>query len=172
MSKEKGFTLIEILIVLAIIGILAAVITSSLNNARNKGYYTRTQVEFDSMSEALDLYREDHDGEYPPDVTRNIPPGLGKYLAGNNVNSWPEAPWPGSVYDWENWVDPDNAENNIYQISIRFCPAGGTIDQCNFPKESWAKNFGVDSSIYYCVSGACRAHINQPKNYPGYCINC
>jgi hypothetical protein len=57
------------------------------------------------------------------------------------------------------------------QISIRFCPVGQP-SQCVFPQQSWAANFDINSSVYYCVEGACRAHVNQPANHPGYCVNC
>lgn len=170
-EESKGFSLVEILIVIAIVGFLTSVVVSSLVKAKNKAYLMRTQVEFKSMAEALEFYRDDH-GDYPPDADRNIPSGLEVYLAGEEEENWPEAPWPGSVYDWDNWDDPDNYGEKIYQISVRFCPIGGTIDECSFPNEDWAEGFDVNSSAYYCISGACRAHINEPIDYPGYCMNC
>jgi len=34
---KKGFTLVELLVIIAIIGLLASVVISSLNNAKEKG---------------------------------------------------------------------------------------------------------------------------------------
>jgi len=171
MLKEKGFTLIELLVVIAIISILSSIVLGSVNRARDKAYYVKAQIEYKSMAEALEFYRDDN-GDYPPDADRNIPPGLEVYLAGEKEDYWPGAPWLGSVYDWDNWDDPDNPGEKIYQISIRFCPIGGPLSECRFPNEDWAQDFKVNSSAYYCVSGNCRAHINEPIDYPGYCVNC
>jgi hypothetical protein len=124
------------------------------------------------METALEMYKLDHGGEYPADANRDIPSGLEQYLAGGDVDNWPKAPWPGSVYDWDNWEDPDDSDLRIYQVSIRFCPAGGDITTCKFPEEDWAANFDVNSSVYYCIEGNCRAHINEDIDYPGYCVNC
>jgi hypothetical protein len=127
----------------------------------------RAQQEFKSIHSSLEQYKSDNNGNFPEDADRNIPPGLEAYLA---PGIWPDAPWPGSVYDWDNWIDPITGDP-IYQISIRFCPIGKP-EQCNFPKESWAQNFDINSSVYYCIEGACRAHISRPLNHPAYCINC
>ncbi len=168
---SKGFSLIEIIIVISIIGVLASIMMSTFGGARDKAIYMRAQAEYKSMAEALEYYRDDN-GDYPPDANRNIPPGLEIYLAGETEDVWPAAPWPGSVYDWDNWEDPDNPGERIYQISIRFCPIGGPLSACEFPNESWADDFQVNSSAYYCVLGNCRAHIGEDIDYPGYCINC
>lgn len=168
MNRNRGFTLIELLITIAIIGILSSVVFTSVSKSRQKAYYNRSLAEFKNIDTALELYKSDHDGEFPPDVGRNEPSGLESYLSGG---VWPTAPWSGSYYDWDNWVDPDDSSLEIHQISIRFCTSGSN-PVCTFPNADWAENFGVDSSLYYCIEGSCRAHINQDPSYPGYCTNC
>jgi prepilin-type N-terminal cleavage/methylation domain-containing protein len=167
-KKSSGFTLVELLIVLAIIGYLASIVIGNLSGAKDKAYYARSQKEFDSLNQALQIYLIDHLYAYPADVNRGLPSGLENYLPGGD---WPDAPWPGTVYDWDNWTDPATGKK-IIQISIRFCPVGGALSTCHFPSESWASNFGVNSAVYYCLEGACRSHINQPITYPGKCVNC
>lgn len=167
-KTKRGFTILELLIVIGIIGVLSSIVMNSTNDAKQKAYLARGQKEFITIYQALQMYMSDRGGRMPADVSRGLPPGLENYLP---TGTWPSAPWPGSQYDWDVWTDPAGGPT-IAQISIRFCPAGGNISTCNFPKESWAANFGVDSSYYYCIQGACRAHINQPITYPGKCANC
>jgi len=164
--SQAGFTLIELLVVISIIGILGAIMMTNIFSTKDKAYLARAKEEFHSINISLQLYYSDH-LSYPADTNRNVPPGLEKYLA-NGI--WPTAPWPGSVYDWDNW---DINGIQTYQISIRFCPIGAhNISECHFPQESWAKNFKTNSAVYYCIQGSCRSHVDEPADYPGYCVNC
>lgn len=132
-----------------------------------KLFFVNAKSEFNSFASALELYYDDNDS-YPPDASHDVPPWLEPYLSGTKSDEWPDAPWPDSVYDWDN---PDGP-GRIYQISIRFCPLGGALASCHFPEESWAEDFDVNSAVYYCIEGSCRSHINEPLSYPGYCVNC
>ncbi len=153
-----GFTLVEFLVVISIIGILATLIFPVVSSARKAAYFSRAKAELRSVAIALERYSIDNGG-YPADANRNLPNGLEAYLAPGN---WPTAPWPGSVYDWDNWAPGDlsYAPNvQTYQISVRFCTAPGV---CNYPAEPWAAGFDYYSAVYYCVSGSCRSHSSQP----------
>lgn len=177
-SRTGGFSLVELLVVISIIGILSSIVFGAVSGVRGKAYEVRTKAEFRTMVNALEMYYADHDGAYPADVGRNVPPGIEEYLAyvagEDEADDWPNAPYPGSVYDWENWA-PGALNNHapveqIYQISVRFCDIDG--NNCNFPDEEWAEGFDEKSSLYYCIEGPCRAHNTRPVDHPGYCINC
>ena len=169
-TPSRAFTILEILIVVAVIAVLAGIVLLGISNVRNKARYSRSIEEFHQISSAMELYYQKN-GDYPIDVTRDLPPGAEQYITGG---VWPKAPYPGSVYDWEHWQPPqlaDDPKEEIVQISIRFCPVGQPT-QCIFPNEPWAAGFGVNSALYYCIKGPCRAHSGEDITYPAYCVNC
>lgn len=163
----RGFSIIELLIVIAIIGYISSVVIGSVSSARDKAYYVRGKKELNSIHESLQMYLMDNNNVYPSDVSRGLPSGLEEYLPSGR---WPNAPWPNTVYDWDVWDDPSSTKD-IVQISIRFCTTS-SLSSCNFPKESWTEGFGVNSALYYCIQGTCRSHISEAVSYPGKCINC
>ncbi|MBU1160139.1 prepilin-type N-terminal cleavage/methylation domain-containing protein [Patescibacteria group bacterium] len=54
--KNKGFTIIELMVVVAIIGILAALITISFSDAKAKSRDSRRMEDLKSLSNALNLF--------------------------------------------------------------------------------------------------------------------
>src|SRR6267142_1870046 len=65
-SKPSGFTLIELIVVIAIIGILAALTLPALKGISNKKKIAVARAELDQMQTFLESYKAKY-GSYPPD---------------------------------------------------------------------------------------------------------
>ena len=67
-NNKKGFTIIELLIVIAIIGLLATISIVSLNGARLKGRDAARLGNIKQIQTALEMYYNDQ-GSYPVSAT-------------------------------------------------------------------------------------------------------
>ena len=70
LSIVKAFTLIELLIVVAIIGILAAIAVPNFLNAQIRAKVAKAESEMNTIITALESYRVDH-SIYPPWLLEN-----------------------------------------------------------------------------------------------------
>jgi prepilin-type N-terminal cleavage/methylation domain-containing protein len=64
-SKHYGFTLVELLVVIVIIGILAALITVAVSAAIVNARQARIVLEIGQLAQGMELYKNAH-GSYPP----------------------------------------------------------------------------------------------------------
>jgi prepilin-type N-terminal cleavage/methylation domain-containing protein len=65
---QKGFTLIELMIVVAIIGILAAIALPKFADMLEKSRDGATKGNLDSMKSAINMYTADQSGLYPTQI--------------------------------------------------------------------------------------------------------
>ena len=63
--NKKGFTLIELMIVIAIIAILASILVPNFVKARAQGQLTACKSNLKNIGTAMEMFSADHNGRYP-----------------------------------------------------------------------------------------------------------
>ncbi len=64
--RQQGFTLVEVLTVIAIIALLTAVLFPVFSGARSRGALGRDMSNLSQIMKALETYAMDHGEKYPP----------------------------------------------------------------------------------------------------------
>ena len=97
--RNDGFTLIEIMIVVAIIGLMAMLTIPSFLRARTASSGVRVANDLRVFGGAFAQYAMEN-GQYPPDSDVALPAGAGMetYL---NARKWNETTAIGGTYNWE-----------------------------------------------------------------------
>jgi general secretion pathway protein G len=69
MRAKSGFTLVEILIVVVILGILAAIVIPQFTNASEEAKESSLVSDLQTMRSQIELYKVQHNGVVPGDTT-------------------------------------------------------------------------------------------------------
>ncbi len=95
---RKGFTLVEIMIVVVIIGLLAVMVAPTIDKVRQRAIATRVVNDFRAFSSAFEQFALET-GNYPADGTpASIPLGMDGYLKTSQFSAGTPA---GGYYDWD-----------------------------------------------------------------------
>ena len=126
MKKSRGFTLIELMVVIVILGILAAVIAPRIPRFVNKAKEGKTKGNLGTLRSTLNIYYSDNNGIYPlvGDLLMLVP----KY-----IKSMPSCEVP-NVHDPSNAVtaDADTATPELIRTE-----AGGWIYEVTRTVDNW-----------------------------------
>lgn len=126
--RQLGFTLIEIMIVIVILGILAALVVPKVMGRPDEARIVAAKQDINSLLQALKLYRLDNQ-TYPSSeqglqalVTKpSSPPTPNNWKSGGYVDRLPKDPW-GNDYQY---LNPGlRGEIDVYSYGADGAPGG------------------------------------------------
>lgn len=92
--KQAGFTLIELMVVVIILGILAAIALPAVASLTRRARYAEARLALNAMAKDLQMYRLE-EGGYPADTNGGVAPV--------GITEWPRKVPFNSKYDYDHW---------------------------------------------------------------------
>jgi prepilin-type N-terminal cleavage/methylation domain-containing protein len=142
-----AFTLVELLVVIAVIAILAAIVLPVFAQAREKARQTTCVSNMRQMGLAVQMYGQDYDERLP--------------LAATATNT--------SFLNWHNLVDPYVKSSQIWVCPSYNAPIRDIFGNfvCHYGYNSYYLNEGVDPANIYTLNnapGVSLAAVSAPAN--------
>ena len=123
-KAEEGFTLVELMVVLVIIGLLATVVLVNVLPSQGKAMTTKAKADIATLEQAMEMYRLDN-FSYPSggDGLQALvrPPATGSARSGGYVKNLPNDPW-GRAYQLA--VPGRQSPFDIYSLGADGAPGG------------------------------------------------
>lgn len=130
-GREAGFTLIEIMVVVVILGILAALVAPNVISRIDDAQINRAKQDVRAVESALHLYRLDN-FKYPTTdqglealVSQPADPSIRNWRQGGYLDKLPKDPW-GSPYQY--LYPGQNGEFDVYTLGADQQPGGEGIN--------------------------------------------
>ncbi|HUE78643.1 MAG TPA: type II secretion system major pseudopilin GspG [Sphingomicrobium sp.] len=125
---EQGFTLVELMVVIVIIGLLATVVVVNVMPSQDRAMATKAKADIATLEQAMEMYRLDN-FTYPgggdglnalvsPPATLSQP---GRYRPGGYIKNLPQDPW-GRPYQLA--VPGKSGPFDIYSLGGDGAPGG------------------------------------------------
>jgi prepilin-type N-terminal cleavage/methylation domain-containing protein len=112
MKTKNGFTLLELLVVIGIVGVLLSLVTVGFSKAQTQGRNTRRRQDLAAIQNALEQYYANNSFTYPNGCAAGA--GLSTYFTGGVI---PTDPVSTKSYTW-------NCTTSTYTITATLDPSG------------------------------------------------
>ncbi len=103
-KKDLGFTLVELMVVVVILGLLATLVAKNVIPYIFKSTVTVAKMDIKNIAEAVDLYRANNQGKLPESLEELVQPDENGQTYLKDMTEVPKDPW-GNEYQLEE--DPE-----------------------------------------------------------------
>lgn len=141
-NRQHGFTIIEVVLVLAIAGLIFAIVFLALPQLQKQRRDTQRRKDAGRMISALDTYASNNDGTYPYDQTTTTA-FASTYLSGNFVD-----PSTGDAYTITYGSTAPAAIGNVIFQSGAKCDTDGALATVSSDKQ-YAVSIKLENG-WYC----------------------
>ena len=159
-KQQRGFTIVELLIVIVIIGILAALAIAAYNGIQNRAYDTTIRTDLSNVGKKIKAHIIQN-GAAPKGSSQlaalDIKIGKNAYSRGFNNGT----AWYNFLYCWPNAANPEdfaliaqsksgntfeyNSKGSVKQVSYAF--SGGSVSICSSANN--AMDTGSERDFFY-----------------------
>ena len=141
----RGFTLVELLVVVAIIGLLATLSVLALGSARVRARDAKRLADLKTTQTALELFNNDQGG-YPVNAAGIEVGSANARVLTNVAGGWEASPTGSTTYLPSAPLDPLNAGANVYTYISRVSNAEGAATCSTAPCVSYTLQFQLESA--------------------------
>ncbi|MDH0304963.1 MULTISPECIES: type II secretion system major pseudopilin GspG [unclassified Pseudomonas] len=131
-TRQRGFTLMEIMVVIFIIGLLIAVVAPSVLGNQDKAMKQKVMADLATLEQALDMYRLDNlrfpSNEQGLAALANKPtqePLPRSWRSDGYIRRLPEDPW-GTPYQYR--MPGEHGRVDVYSLGADGVPGGEGLD--------------------------------------------
>lgn len=151
--QRKGFTLIEVMLVLAIAGLIFLMIFIALPALQRQSRDAQRREDFSQLASAIKKFQENNRGA--------IPSGLGDASRGSSSGTT----WSGFYHDYlkEGFIDPSGGNYVFHVVECgetevdKACKSGTNLRSATFPN---------DFKIYIVTGASCDGEIARASANP------
>lgn len=145
LKRFKGFTIVELLVVIVVIGILASITVVAYNNVTSRADNARRHANLKSWSTLIQTYQAFHGRDFSPtEASINGDAWDGYYCLGENS--------PDSNYCWNSW-DPTYRTGESPSLMAALKTVGSLPPQY-YDDHNLPDGFGYGPIIYYNFDGS------------------
>lgn len=132
---QKGFTIVELLIVIVVIGILAALVLNTFSGVQRRARDTERQTDINSIATQLEVYYNDN-GKYPTLANVESDTWVQDNLKGMDLNALRS---PGSTANSVDGTAPTTTTQSVYGYVPSPSGCDNTATNCTSFVLSWWK---------------------------------
>jgi prepilin-type N-terminal cleavage/methylation domain-containing protein len=139
LKKEKGFTLIEIVLVLAIAGLLLVIVFLAVSGAQKSRRDTQRKNDLSRIAAQVESYASNNGGQYPTGAQFTANLGVGGAYALTNAKD----PLSGNVYTYGGLVVPSGGTS----AGVAYTIGGAGVTACDGTAMTGTRTFKVQMDL-------------------------